>query len=169
MAISYQTLRSAANTYSVEVAKSVTEAKERGRKTAFLCHSHSDRSLVEGFVKYVRQKGRNVYIDWMDTTLPPTPSRATASRIKSKIVSCDLFIFLATHNSMNSRWCPWEIGYADGVKKLETILIVPTESDNGTYYGNEYLQLYRKLDVSSNDRFAFWEPGASHGTVATSL
>ena len=52
---------------------------------------------------------------------------------------------------------------------LETILIVPTESDNGTYYGNEYLQLYRKLDVSSNDRFAFWEPGASHGTVATSL
>ena len=118
MAISYQTLRSAANTYSVEVAKSVTEAKERGRKTAFLCHSHSDRSLVEGFVKYVRQKGWNVYIDWMDTTLPPTPSRATASRIKSKIVSCDLFIFLATHNSMNSRWCPWDIGYADGVKKL---------------------------------------------------
>lgn len=168
MAISYQTLRTAANRPTV-VAKSITEARQRGMKTAFLCHSHLDKELVEGFVKYVKQKGWDVYIDWLDTSLPATPGRTTADKIRSKIKSSDLFIFLATHNSMASRWCPWEIGYGDGVKFGNNILIVQTKDDRGNYHGNEYLQLYRKLDISARDRFAAWEPGAENGTVASSL
>jgi hypothetical protein len=55
-------------------------------------------------------------------------------------------MFLATPNSMVSRWCPWEIGYADGKKTLDAIVIVPTKDDAGRFYGNEYLQLYRRLE-----------------------
>lgn len=38
--------------------------------------------------------------------------------------------------------------YADGKKPLDAIIIVRT-SDQGRFYGNEYLQLYRRLDPST--------------------
>lgn len=64
------------------------------------------------------------------------------------------FLFLATPNSMKSRWCPWEIGYADGTKANDNILIIPTE-DSAGWYGNEYLGLYRKIDVQNGYLRAF--------------
>lgn len=168
MAISYQTLRNAAARPTV-VAKTITEARQKGMKTAFLCHSHLDKTLVEGFVKYVKEKGWDVYIDWQDATLPAKPGRATAGQIRAKIKSSDLFIFLATHNSMSSRWCPWEIGYGDGARFGNDILIVQTVDDHGNYHGSEYLQLYRKLDTSKSGHLAAWEPGAEKGILASAL
>jgi hypothetical protein len=42
---------------------------------------------------------------------------------------------------MSSRWCPWELGYADGVKTHERIIMIPTQ-DGYASYGSEYLDLY---------------------------
>jgi len=168
MPISYSTLRAAAASPEIMVARSITEAKEFGYKTAFLCHSHNDRQLVEGFVNYARKKGWRIYIDWMDTTLPATPNRETASKIKSKIKSSDFFIFLATFYSMNSRWCPWEIGFADGTKPIDKIFIVPTVDDDGDYHGNEYLQLYRRVDVATDGDLAAWYPGRTQDGIEVS-
>ena len=80
--------------------------------------------------------------------MPDRPSAVTADKIRRKIVQLDLFLFLATQNSMTSRWCPWELGYADGKKPNSSILIVQT-SDSGGTYGSEYLELYRHLDEAS--------------------
>ena len=169
MAIYYSTLRQAATRPQATLAKTINEAQSLGVKTAFLCHSHVDKTLVEGFENYVRQKGWRIYIDWLDTSMPDKPNRTTANKIKAKIETTNIFIFLATRNSMTSRWCPWAIGYADGVKQIDDILVVPTIDDSLTYHGSEYLQLYRKLDVSAKDRFAVWAPGAEMGTAASSL
>ena len=81
----------------------------------------------------------------------------------------DWFLFLATSNSIQSRWCPWEIGFADSVKSYEKILIIPTEDDYGNWYGNEYLQLYKKVDEGSNKTtgksgYAVFEAGSDSGT-----
>ena len=56
-------------------------------------------------------------------------------------------LFLATANSMASRWCPWELGFADGQKQPDRIAIVQT-SDSTTTHGNEHMQLYRRVDTS---------------------
>ncbi|WP_442864379.1 toll/interleukin-1 receptor domain-containing protein [Aurantiacibacter sp. MUD11] len=152
----------------VIVAKSINEAQILGRKTAFLCHSHRDKTLVEGFVKHVQNKGWRIYIDWMDTTLPSKPNRTTASKIQLKIRTTDFFIFLATHNSMASRWCPWEIGYADGVRSLDTILIAETRDDAGNYHGNEYLGLYRRLSFDTAGTLRVWGPGTTTGGIKVS-
>lgn len=80
--------------------------------------------------------------------MPDRPDRITAEKIQEKIRSLEMFFFLATENSMASRWCPWEIGYADGVKDLNRVLIIPTADSRGKAYGNEYLQLYRHLDTA---------------------
>ncbi|TCU33511.1 hypothetical protein [Rhizobium azibense] len=78
--------------------------------------------------------------------MPERPDRRTAEKIQAKIRDLEMFFFLATQNSMASRWCPWEIGYADGVKSLNRILVIPTRDSRGVTHGNEYLELYRHLD-----------------------
>lgn len=151
MAIKTRSLRSAAaRSGSAVVAKSLNEALSLHKQTAFLCHSHKDQSLAKGLQVLLKENGWDVYIDWEDSEMPSSPNQQTAEKIKSKIESRDWFLFLATGNSTSSRWCPWEIGYADAKKPFNRMLIIPTEDDYGNWYGNEYLQLYRKIDVGSN-------------------
>ena len=90
--------------------------------------------------------------------MPDTPSRETASRIKYRIVEFYFFLFLATANSISSRWCPWEIGYADGKKQIDRILILPT-TDGSKTHGSEYLQLYRRIEWYKKDQLVVWQPG----------
>ena len=80
--------------------------------------------------------------------MPPEPDQKTAESIKQKINALDWFLFLATPNSIASRWCPWEIGYADSQKKHEKIFLIRTSDNQGRWYGNEYLKLYREIDYS---------------------
>ncbi len=101
--------------------------------------------------------------------MPENTNRDTAVKIQQKIQEADYFFFLATPNSVKSRWCPWEIGYADGVKKYESIFIIPTQDRNGYYYGNEYLQLYQKIDKSQQGPLAFWKPNNENGRYMSSL
>lgn len=130
------------------------------RKTAFLCHSHRDNELAEGLQALLAEQGVELYIDWKDASMPPQPTRETAARIQNQIRTCDWFLFLATANSMASRWCPWELGYADGEKQPERIAVVPT-SDSTTTHGNEYMQLYRRIDVTSAGQL-LWVPAGSY-------
>ena len=146
MAISQNLLRQYATSSTSQLRKqAINEAVEKGRQTAFLSHSHQDAELAKGMQSFFQSQGWDVYIDWEDQSMPDSPNRETAKKIQDRIKRLDWFLFLATQNSMNSRWCPWEIGYADGVKTYETILIIPTLDSSGRYHGNEYLQLYRKI------------------------
>ena len=77
--------------------------------------------------------------------MPEEPNEETARKIRDKILSYDWFIFLATPNSIASRWCPWEIGYADGKKANEKIILIRLDDGSDEYWGNEYLNLYREL------------------------
>jgi hypothetical protein len=140
-----------------------------GQQTAFLCHSHHDRALAEGLQQVLKEDGWNLYIDWQDLEMPAVPNRETARRIQLRIAASDWFIFLATENSTASRWCPWEIGIADGRKDANRILVTPTQDDRGRHYGNEYLQLYRHVDPTSLGRLQFFEPGATQGRSLSSL
>ena len=137
-------------TYSQYSSEIIVEGAIRsGQQTAFLSHSHLDHDLARGVQGFLQSQGWMVYIDWQDVTLPSSPNSETASKIKSRIRQLDWFLFLATKNSIESRWCPWEIGYADGVKTYDDIVILPTTDSMGRFYGNEYLNLYRSLQHSS--------------------
>jgi hypothetical protein len=170
MALLFSALNEAARRATTHLAKStITEARAAGRKTVFLCHSHKDEQYVRGLVQLLREAGWSAYVDWMDQSMPPRPNRTTAENIKTRIKQVDYFMFLATPNSMESRWCPWEIGYADGVKPIDTILLVQTRDAQGNHYGNEYLDLYRHVDVSKEGPLAAWRPGEGSGTYVRAL
>lgn len=144
-----------------EVRKSeriVEEARQAGKQTAFLSHSHKDSTLAKGLQGFLQSKGWLVYIDWEDMSMPSKPNRETAQKIKNKIKRFDWFFYLATANSASSRWCPWEIGYADGVKDIDKIVIIPTRDSASRKHGNEYLDLYRKVDVAQSGGYGLFYP-----------
>jgi hypothetical protein len=113
----------------------------------------------------LNEAGWDLYVDWADPQMPAKPDRVTAERIRERIRVTELFLFLATANSMASRWCPWEIGYADGVKPIDSIFVIPTAAA-GTTHGSEYLDLYRRIDVSKSGRLANWGPSGVNGSYA---
>lgn len=132
------------------------------QKTGFLCHSHKDRELALGLQQWLKEQGLDLYIDWQDASMPETPDGATAARIRSVIRSADVFLLLATNDSLTSRWCPWELGFADGVKRNEQIAVISTSDSSGNHYGNEYLQLYRRIDQSAAGGALLWYQKGSH-------
>lgn len=158
----YATSESIFKSESANINESI--ASMLGYKTAFLCHSHADKRRVIGVVRMLKQAGWDVYVDWQDQAMPEKPDKTTARRIKAKISRLDYFLFLATDNSMSSRWCPWEIGYADGVKTNDSILVIPTMG-SFTTYGSEYLQLYSRIDIAKDNYLAVFKPNESRGVV----
>lgn len=164
MPIRIDELRAASQRPEVKLAQTLAEARSKGLKSAFLCHSHADADLVKGMLNLLADSGWQVYVDWLDTAMPESPNRETANRIQQKIVDCNYFLFLATPNSVASRWCPWEIGCADGRKSVQQIIVIPTVDTSGKWYGNEYLHLYRKLDRASDGLLRVSEPGKADGT-----
>lgn len=53
----------------------------------------------------------------------------------------------------------WVCGY--GVKRNEQIALIATRDTSGNYYGNEYLQLYRRIDQATAGNTLHWFPKGS--------
>lgn len=70
--------------------------------------------MVIGFLENF---GAKVYIDKADKELPEKTSAETGVKLKNRIAQCQKFVVLVTANSKNSRWIPWELGFADEKKK----------------------------------------------------
>jgi hypothetical protein len=144
-------------------------ARSQGVRTAFLSHSHKDKDAAKGLQVILAEQGFVVYIDWEDPYMPDTPDRRTAERIQQRIRETDFLLFLATDNSTESRWCPWEIGFADGVKPTNSIIIIPTRNSSGHWSGNEYLQLYRSILPTTTGGYAIFAAGSNQGQTLRSI
>jgi hypothetical protein len=133
--------------------------KYRAQVTVFLSHSHKDADLVEAVVNSLASFGVKVYIDRLDTEMPAVTSGVTAIRLKEKIIENKKFIVLVSSNAVESKWIPWELGYADGVKELRHIASIPISDDFGHFQGNEYLQMYPQIKKSDQGNWCFFAPG----------
>lgn len=127
----------------------IKEASENFSERAqyvFLSHSNLDSDLAKGFVNKARSLGIKVYFDLYDSTLTLPPSGDTAEKLRTRIKYSAHFILLATKNSVTvSRWCPWELGCADGFHV--PISIAQTIDAAGNEWGAEYLQLYHSIEI----------------------
>jgi hypothetical protein len=149
MAINQSVLLQKAAAYQETLHESMRKSASLGTaKSAFLCHSHKDETLVRGLIALFQEAGIDLFVDWKDHSMPETPNAETAKKIQDAIKARGLFLFLATANAKASRWCPWEIGYADS--SLRKVFIIPTTDGSGTY-GNEYLQLYSHIDIGRHE------------------
>lgn len=137
----------------------------------FISHSFKDKDLVTGLYHLFYKANYKVYIDWIDDiTLDRTNvTPNTASIIKSRIMNSNGISYIATSNSTSSKWCPWELGVADGAKGKVCILPVMEAS---SFNGQEYLGLYPYLDyekIEGKDEYEFWVCDQKNKKIYVSL
>lgn len=130
-------------------ASSTAHSPKTATTTIFLSHSHKDRDLIEPALAFLRSHGVTIYVDWQDGEMPETISAETAKKIKVKIKEHQKFIVMVTENSKESRWVPWELGFADPVKSMDHIAILPI-AEKYDFAKNEYMRIYPKIELVNN-------------------
>ncbi len=106
----------------------------------FLSHSYKDKDKLIELKDTLNRLGLNVYMDWVNDRdeLPRTLTSAdTAAVITERIKSSKAILYVHTTTSLDSKWTPWELGYAYALGK--PILVYRPEP---TSEEPEYLQLY---------------------------
>lgn len=123
-------------------------AEERSPHGAtFLSHSSRDDDLVDGAILILENHGATVYVDKIDPELPPYTSKETAAKLKTRINQSRKFVLLATKNSKESKWVPWELGLADGYKGFGKIALFPAVDARyeTSWTSWEYMGLYDRI------------------------
>jgi hypothetical protein len=133
--------------------------KETGdiRKSVFLSHSHLDKTIVAKVSTLLKSLNADIYIDWLDNSMPEETNATTAQIISEKIGKCNKFLFLATSRGLRSKWCTWELGIADAMKGRSNLAILPIESNYGNWNGREYLNLYSEMKFDETNLDAVGE------------
>lgn len=126
--------------------KSVSAQRSSAGST-FLSHSSKDSDLVLGAIIVLENHGASVYIDEVDPEMPPYTTDETAALLKQRIHQSNRFVLLASKNSKESKWVPWELGVADGDKGMSNIALFPASdrSYDQDWASWEYLGLYRRI------------------------
>ena len=124
--------------HSIQLVESRNIEFSTEKTTVFISHKHGElEDLADVIAFFESQYNVRTYIDSRDPKMPETPNGETASRIKSKIETCDKFILLATDAAIQSKWCNWELGYGDAQKfKIGNIALMPIGRLNAKYAGN---------------------------------
>lgn len=141
-----------------------TNLNEELRKTTassgvatFLSHSSKDVNILPGAIRVLSDHGAEVYIDKKDPSLPPYTSRETAKILRDRIAQNKKFVLLASSNSKDSRWIPWELGLADGNKRQANVAIFPSVENQHeiNWTKQEYLGIYDRIvfgDMEGRDK-----------------
>lgn len=129
----------------------------------FLSHRHKDKGIVQSAVGFLRKFGADLYIDWMDDILPDKTNSETAQRIKLAIKDASKFILLATPNSLESKWIPWELGLGDS-KGTSNIAIMPLLENSNYWEEREYYSIYGRIATSTRDHWCWFPPNGASGT-----
>jgi hypothetical protein len=114
----------------------------------FLSHSLRDAELVLGIREILEHSGKTVYIDWVDDPQLDRTSvtAATADRLRTRMRQCRSLVYASTAAATVSKWMPWELGYFDGLRGAEAVAVMPLVDYNGQTVGQEYVDLYPKIE-----------------------
>ena len=156
--------RSELRTHLYDQKFTISESYSRKLATAgwkvkvFLSHCRADAELIEAAELILKNEGVEIYKDIDDANMPKITSPQTAQLIKEKIEECDRFIMIAGESAIQeSRWVPWELGFADG-KKPKRVAIIPVQDFAGQWRGAEYVGLYPTIEGSTLNSYIVSTP-----------
>lgn len=144
-------LRAIGSSSTARVNETIYRKSAASKETAtvFLSHSHEDKDTVEAAIRLLSSQGVTVYVDWLDPGMPSITSTETAARLKKRIREQERFVLLASVKALESRWVPWELGIADGVREMSEIAVLPFKDSYTDWTRSEYLGLYPWIEPSS--------------------
>ncbi len=123
---------------------------DTGGYDVFLSHSYLDKVQVLALVKLFNKHHFSVYVDWIeDKQLNRKDVNVqTADLLRERMKQSKCLSYLTTKNIADSKWCPWELGYFDGLKQSKCC-ILPILKYGSMFNGQEYLGLYSYLEYAS--------------------
>lgn len=119
----------------------------------FLSHAFVDADYILMLHDFLTEIGYTVFVDWIEA---PELDRSnitkdTAEELRKAMKKSESLLFAVSSNSGNSKWMPWELGYADALHgKVAVIPIGDMETIEEAYDGQEYLGLYPYVTRNSN-------------------
>lgn len=120
------------------------------RYDIFLSHAMRDAGLVLGVKNVLEAAGKTVYVDWIDD--PKLDRNAvtgeTAETLRRRMRKSDALFYLHSRHSFASRWMPWELGFFDGLNGNVAVLPLMPPSGELDFSGQEYLEIYPKIDFT---------------------
>ena len=150
-----------------------TVAKDsKDKYDIFLSHSYLDKTLVYAVVDLFNQAGYSVYVDWIeDQQLDRSKvTAATANTLRKRMELSKSLAYVATSNSSNSKWCPWELGYVDASKNGRCAILPIMKDEGSTFKGQEYLGLYPFIDyalIENTQKYQFWVNDPQNGNYVS--
>lgn len=143
--------RSRNRTFSADNIVGLNESalRDKTRPMIFLSHKHDEHSVLQDVVAFFKKEGADIYVDWMDPTMPAYTNAKTAHKLKQRIKVADKFILVATSSAINSKWCNWELGLGDAEKYIEHIALLPINRPYENFNGAEYLKIYPRIEYQN--------------------
>jgi len=122
----------------------------KDRYDIFLSHAMRDAGLVLGVKSVLEAAGKTVYVDWIgDPKLDRNAvTGETAEMLRQRMRKSDALFYLHSRHSLASRWMPWELGFFDGLNGNVAVLPLIPPSGELDFSGQEYLELYPKIDFT---------------------
>ncbi|MCQ2240245.1 toll/interleukin-1 receptor domain-containing protein [Treponema sp.] len=113
----------------------------------FLSHSSADFELIQGLYKKLKDMGFSAFLDRVDAK--GVSINDMADKLKKAMDNSNYILYSHTHNSIDSKWVPWELGYFDCKNNASNILVMPILNNQGKalYDGQEYLNQYKEISV----------------------
>jgi hypothetical protein len=139
-----KTRRYSFESYNDLLNESIKEQSALRNYDVFLSHSVKDAKTVLGVKNWLEANGMNVYVDWIDDKQldrSQVTSR-TAETLRNRMRQSSCLLYIATDNSSQSKWMPWELGYFDGYSIGKVAILPILNSEDDYFYGQEYLGLY---------------------------
>jgi len=126
------------------LTESFESSSSNTRFDVFLSHSIDDAELVLGVKELLEEEGLTVYVDWdTDKHLSRDKvNKETAELLRVRLRQSKSLIYIATDNSSNSKWMPWELGFFDGYRPDGVAILPLLDFETETFVGQEYLSLY---------------------------
>ena len=121
-------------------------SRDKTKTMIFLSHKHDEFSILQDVIAFLKNEDIDIYVDWMDPSMPAYTNAETAHKLKQKIKVSDKFILVATQDAINSKWCNWELGLGDLEKYIDNIALFPVNKSNNFFYGAEYLRIYPRIE-----------------------
>ncbi|NUY81898.1 TIR domain-containing protein [Flavobacterium sp. MAH-1] len=151
--MAYLTFNQLSTTTTLRKSSTLNEslrARTYTETNVFLSYRRKDRQYVEAIVKFLKGIGINLYVDYLDETLEDKTNENVAAILRDRIKSCNKFISVATPDSGNSKWMPWELGLGDRIINYKNVAILPLTNSAVTWNDQEYGKIYGRVEGSNS-------------------
>lgn len=131
-------------TYDQLLTESIKEQDSLRQYDVFLSHAVKDAKIVLGVKNWLEENGMKVYVDWInDRHLDRSKvTSKTADTLRVRMRQSKSLLYIATDNSSQSKWMPWELGYFDGYSSGKVAILPILNHQYESFSGQEYLGIY---------------------------